>query len=73
MGSDSIFLKSDFLGPYAALNGWEKTHASKSLGGGEDFSQTFHVFGLEWTPHYLRTYVDSPDNEVTPPPSLTER
>lgn len=29
---------------------------------GLDFSQEYHIFGLEWTPDSIRTYLDKPSN-----------
>ena len=51
-------------GPDARHNGMGRTHTETVLGGGEDFSDGFHVFGLEWGAGGLYTYLDDPDNKV---------
>lgn len=39
------------------------THATKALQG-TDFSEDFHVFGLQWSSDKLVTYLDDPSNTV---------
>ncbi|KAJ3095490.1 hypothetical protein HDU97_006888 [Phlyctochytrium planicorne] len=41
-----------------------KTHGEKALKGGKTYADDFHIYGLEWTPEYLTTYIDDPANVV---------
>ncbi|KAI8823561.1 uncharacterized protein EV422DRAFT_521447 [Fimicolochytrium jonesii] len=51
-------------GPSYQYNGWAQTHKDRSLPSGQSFADGLHVYGLEWTPEYIKTYVDTPDNVV---------
>ncbi|KAI8819675.1 putative glucan binding protein [Fimicolochytrium jonesii] len=50
-------------GPSYQFNKFDLTHKEFKLPSGS-FGDEFHTFGLEWTPDYLRTYVDEPTNVV---------
>jgi len=49
-------------GPFYGQDMYELTHGDFTLKDGTDFSEGFHVFGLEWTENYMITYVDTTDN-----------
>ena len=52
------------FGPGYPFDGFLKTHKTFTLPNGATFSDDFHTFGVEWTPTYIKTYVDSPENVV---------
>merc|ERR1719271_229815 len=52
------------FGPDSANNGLWHTHTQSHLKTRKPFSEDFHVFGLDWTPEGLYTYLDSPENRV---------
>lgn len=51
-------------GPFFGEDKYDMTHGEMKLSDGTDFSEQFHVFGLEWTEDYMKTYVDTPDNVI---------
>ena len=48
-------------GPIFSENAFMKTHATAS---GQDFSQSFHIYGLIWNETYIGTYLDDPGNPI---------
>eukprot|EP00299_Pterocystis_sp_00344_P009834 c4263_g1_i1.p1 GENE.c4263_g1_i1~~c4263_g1_i1.p1 ORF type:complete len:358 (+),score=84.79 c4263_g1_i1:46-1119(+) len=62
-GGVSSFGSTLHFGPFYGQDPWQKAHAQYTLPSG-DFSQDFHVFGLEWTPTKIVTYLDDPSNIV---------
>ena len=49
--------------PHFFADGWSQTHSvNKALTG--NFNDEFHIFGLEWTDTFIKTYIDTPDNVV---------
>ncbi|KAJ3388598.1 hypothetical protein HDU92_001416 [Lobulomyces angularis] len=45
-------------------NKYKLTHSNYTLPNGKTFADDFHTFGLEWTPEYIKTYIDDPSNVV---------
>jgi hypothetical protein len=45
-------------------NGFLHTHTEKSSVAGEDLSESFHTYGLEWGEEGLYTYLDNISNTV---------
>ena len=52
------------FGPFYGEDRYDLAHAEKKAGSGRDFSQDFHVFGLEWSEDMIFTYLDDRDNVV---------
>ncbi|XP_077292734.1 beta-1,3-glucan-binding protein-like isoform X2 [Arctopsyche grandis] len=56
------------FGPYANLDGWEKSHFKQHFPGGYDTA--FKKYQLDWTPDYLKFSIDGEEiGKVTPPKS----
>lgn len=52
------------FGTDSAHNYFLHTHTESHLQSGESLADSFHVYGLEWGPEGLYTYVDDPENLV---------
>ncbi|EXJ56309.1 uncharacterized protein A1O5_12576 [Cladophialophora psammophila CBS 110553] len=56
-GGDNTISSTLHWGPSWQYDRWDKTHGSM-LAPGVSFSDSFHTFGVEWTPKYIYTYLD---------------
>ena len=59
-GSDS-FGSTLHWGPDYSQNKFALTHAVSKINSSSD---GFHIWGLEWTPRGIKTYIDTPDNVI---------
>lgn len=46
------------FGPNPDFNGYEKAHFTRNSAPDNGFNKDFHLYGLEWTPDFLRFSVD---------------
>lgn len=52
------------FGPDYKHNAMLHTHTESHLSSGEDLSEDFHTYGLQWGPEGLWTYLDNPNHTV---------
>ncbi|KAK6431035.1 hypothetical protein LTR95_012809 [Oleoguttula sp. CCFEE 5521] len=57
-GGNQLISSTLHWGPSHSADGWWRNHAAKPVLL-STYPRAFHTFGLEWTPKYLFTYVDS--------------
>ncbi|KAK5412770.1 hypothetical protein LTR06_005741 [Exophiala xenobiotica] len=58
MGGDNIVSSTLHWGPDIANDGWWRTN-SRQNALHTTYADGFHTYGLEWTPDYLYTYIDT--------------
>ena len=63
-GGVDTFGSTLHFGPFFGQDRFDIAHGEKKAPAGTDFSQDFHIFGLEWTQNEIFTYLDSRDNVV---------
>ena len=63
-GGVDTFGSTLHFGPFFGEDRYDLAHAEKKAPTGRDFSQDFHVFGLEWSADSIFTYLDTRDNVV---------
>jgi len=52
------------FGPDSTHNGFKHAHTEMQTGHGKTYDTEFHVYGLEWGPEGLYTYLDDQTNKV---------